>query len=68
MLTAFSVHFINKLQHLPCEGTGDGDFDNRFKSVEKKKKKTENKSTVRTFSMLSVLIGSLFEFDNAITM
>lgn len=34
MLTAFRLDFINKLQHLPCEGTGDGDLDNRFKSVE----------------------------------
>lgn len=45
ILTAFWLHFIfigyNVLQHLPCEGTGDGDFDNRFKSVKWRERERE---------------------------
>lgn len=40
-LTAFRLRFINELQHLPCDGAGDGDLDNRFKSVKQNKKKIQ---------------------------
>lgn len=56
ILTAFWLHFIfngyNVLQHLPCEGTGDGDFDNRFKSVKQREREQKTNEISKTISFL----------------